>query len=301
MAFNPDTTTMQDAKTGTIPFNESQEIITGVKTGSAYMQLAKAVPMTKPVEKFTHMSGVGAYWVDETKKIKTSKPTWLNVEMRAYKLAVIIPTTKENLNFSVTNFFEMMQPEIMEAFHKKYDAAVFAGVDSPWDKSLLSAATGAGNVVTETKNKYDDISNAMGLLEERDLVPNGIASTNKQRVKYRNSKDGNGLPLFHAPTADGVGSVAGLPVTFLPAQELHNTEIAELVGDWDNAYYGILQDINYEILTEATLTTVTDEEGNFINLAERDMVALKATMMVGSMIVKDEAFAVIKTPTETGA
>ncbi|HHP9241932.1 TPA: hypothetical protein ACSJYH_002819 [Listeria monocytogenes] len=62
MGFNPDTTTMQSAKTGSIPINISEQIITGVKNGSAAMKLAKAVPMTKPEEEFTFMSGVGAFW-----------------------------------------------------------------------------------------------------------------------------------------------------------------------------------------------------------------------------------------------
>lgn len=136
--FNPDTVSMQDAKTGSIPFHAAEGILTDIKHGSAYMQLAKAVPMTKPIEEFTHMSGVGAYWVDEAERIKTSTPTWLQVEMRAHKMGVIIPTTKENLRYSVTNFFELMRPEVAEAFYRLFDYASFVGASSPFTQNILA-------------------------------------------------------------------------------------------------------------------------------------------------------------------
>ncbi|NKC67186.1 phage major capsid protein [Vagococcus fluvialis] len=291
--FDPDTTTMQDAKTGAIPINISETILTDVKNGSAAMKLAKAVPMTKPVEQFTYMTGVGAYWVDEAERIQTDKPTFVKAEMRSKKMGVIIPTTKENLRYSVTNFFELMRAEIAEAFYKKFDQAVFTGVETPYQWNILKSATDADNLVTETKNKYDDINLAISKLEEEDLEPNGIATVRKQRVKYRSTKDNNGLPIFNTANSNGVDDLLGLPVAYTPKTSFGTSKVAEIVGDWDYAYYGILQNIEYEILTEATLTTVKDENGNPLSLAERDMAAIKATFELGFMVVKDDAFSVV--------
>lgn len=298
--FNPDTTTMQDAKTGKIPTNTSDQIITTVKNGSALMKLAKAVPMTKPVEEFTYMTGVGAYWVNEAERIQTSKPTFVHAEMRAHKMAVIIPTTKENLNYSVTNFFGLMQPEIAEAFYKKFDEAGFSGVNSPYANSILKAATNATNTIFETANKYDDINEAIALIEEHDLEPNGMATIRKQRVKYRATKDGNGMPIFNTATSNKVDDVLGLPIAYVPKDAFGSDEAVEFVGDWDKAFYGILRGIEYEILTEATLTTVKDANGNPLNLAERDMAAIKATFSIGFMIAKEEAFSVVKPAADSG-
>lgn len=294
--FDPDNVTMQSAKTGGIPRNIAEGILTEVKKGSAIMRLAKQVPMSKPVEEFTYMTGVGAYWVSEAERIQTSKPTFVKAEMRAYKLGVIIPTTKENLDYSVTNFFELMRPEIAEAFHKKFDQASFIGEDSPFTKNIYSAAKSVGNVTAETANKYDDINDAIAFIEAEDLEPNGISTTRKQKVKYRSTKDGNGMPVFNTANSSGVDDILGLPIAYAPKATL-GVEIAELVGDWNFAYYGILKGLNYEILDQATLTTVTDTEGNPISLAERDMVAIKATMTVGFMVVKDEAFSVVELAT----
>lgn len=293
VTFDPNNVIMQDAKTGEIPKEIVDGIITDVKTGSAYMQLAKAESMTKPEKEFTHMTGVGAYWVDEGEIIQTSKPTFTQVTMRAKKLGVIIPTTKENLQFSVTNFFELMRSEIAEAFYKKFDAAAFADVENPFAWSVLGSATNASHVVTETANKYDDINDAMGFVEDGNFDPNGVASLRKQKRKYRGTKDSSGLPIFNAATSDVPATLLGLPTAFMDNASFASSDLVEVVGDWNQAYYGILNGITYEILTEATLNSVVGEDGNPINLAERDMVALKATMMVGMMIVNDEAFSVV--------
>lgn len=298
-AFNPAHVTIMSSKTGAIPQKESEQIITDVKNGSAYMRLAKAVAIEKPETKFMHMSGVGAYWVDEAERIQTSKPTWLPVILRTKKMGVIIPTTKENLRYSVTNFFELMRPEIAEAFYKKFDAAAFANVDNPYAWSILKSALAAGHRVTETANKYDDINAAMGKIEAADLDPNGIASLRSQKRKYRGTKDANGLPIFNAATAGEPDTVLGLPTAYMHNGAFAGAGLFEAVGDWNNAYYGILQGIEYEILTEATLTTIEagDAPGQPVSLAERDMVALKATLEVGMMVVKDAAFAVVTEPT----
>lgn len=291
--FNPDTTTMQDAKTGSVPTNLASSIITEVKNGSAIMKVAKAQPMTKPVQEFSFLSGIGAYWVDEGQKISTSKPTWMKASMTSHKMAVIIPTTRENLSNSVTNFFELMKPEIAEAFYKKFDNAVLTNNDNVFPQSVIGSAAYANQTVNETSNKYDDISNAMAFLEANDLDANAVVAPRAQKVKYRSTKDGNGLPIFNDARGDVPSDVLGLPISWTPAGSLDRTKVSEIVADWNSIFYGILGGIQYEILTEATLTSVLGEDGLPINLAERDMVALKATFSPAFMVIKDEAVAAV--------
>ena len=291
--YTPDTVTMQTAKTGEIPKHIAEEIIVGAKNGSAMMKLAKAIPMTKPIEEFTYMSGVGAYWVNETERIQTSKPTFVRAEMQAHKMAVIIPTSKENLKHSIPEFFALMKPEIEEAFHKKFDQATFSGVDSPYAFDILKSATAAENLVTVSDNKYDDLNEAMGMVEDADLDPNAIATSRQQKRVYRGTKDQNGLPIFNSTGSDNPDEVLGLPLAY-SYKGAYGEKILEIVGDWNYAYYGILDNIQYEILTEATLTTVVDQDGEPLSLAERDMAAIKATFSLGFMVVKDDAFAVVQ-------
>ena len=59
--------------------------------------------------------------------------------------------------------------------------------------------------------------------------------------------------------------------------------------------------MEYKISEDATLTTIVDENGDPINLYERDMVALRVTQQVGFMTLSDEAFAALTPETEAGA
>lgn len=296
--FDPDNVTMQDAKTGEIPAELTDNIITSIKTGSAIMKLAKAVPMTKPKERFTFMSGVGAYWTEEGQKIQTSEPSFMEAWMEAHKMGVIIPTTKENLSYSVTNFFELMKAEIIEAFYKKFDQSAIFGTDSPFPQSLLGSAGIVNQNIVETKNKYDDISNAMAFLEEQDLDANGIAAPRSQKTKYRQTKDTNGNPVFNDAHQNSTSDLLGLPISWAPRNSWDKKKATEILADWDKVYYGILGGINYEILTEATLS-IKDKDGNPINLAERDMAAIKATFTPAFMVIQDEAVAAVTPSTNT--
>lgn len=305
--FDPDTTTLQNARTGSIPTNLATDIITEVKSGSAIMKVAKAQPMTKPVQEFSFMSGIGAYWVDEGQKISTSKPTWMKGSMTAHKMGVIIPTSKENLKYSVTNFFDLMKAEIAEAFYKKFDNAVLTGNDNPFPQSVLGSAALVKQTVEESGNKYDDISKAMALLEAQDLDANAIVAPRAQKVKYRSTKDNNGSPIFNDAHSGTTADVLGLPISWTPSGSLDRTKVSEILADWNSVYYGILGGIEYEVLTEATLSGVLGEDGLPINLAERDMAAIKATFSPAFMVIKDEAVAAVlpkgttATPNDTPA
>lgn len=283
---------LQDALRGEIPREFSDNIITETIRGSAVMQLATEEEMDKPVKEFTYMSGIGAHWTNEAEVIETEAPKFINAEMRAYKMAVIIPATREHLLYAVPEFFEKMQPKIAKAFHEKFDQAALVGVRSPWNRSVLSVAAKANNLVTETTDKYDDVNKAMGKVEEKDFEPNGLATIKAQKVKYRGTRDANGQPIFNQAKKGEVDDILGLPISYAPRHSFAKKAV-ELIGDWNFAFFGILDDINYEILTEATLSTIVDEYGKPINLAERDMIAIRATMSVAWFVASDDAFSAV--------
>lgn len=97
---------LKDQLKGFVPKEQSSEIIKKVTRGSSVMRLSRAEPMTSETKSFPVMtSGAGAYWVGEGKRISTSGATWIFPELRAKKLAVIIPVTKEKLEDSTINVF----------------------------------------------------------------------------------------------------------------------------------------------------------------------------------------------------
>lgn len=257
--------------------------------------------MTSDTKTFNVLTdGAGAYWVGEGERIKTSKATWIHPEMKAKKLAVIIPVTKEKLDDTTIAVFKELEEVIGEAFYKAFDSAGLFGTNSPFAKNVLKSATDVGNVIqlgTNGDGKIDlDVSDAMALVEDEDLDVTSFVARKGIKNTLRKLRDANGNQLY----ADGVngGEFYNNPIEFAQKGVWDKTK-AELIGGDFKKYslVGIREGISYEILTEATLQETLDEDGKPISLAEQDLIAIKATMRLGYLPVKDEAFCVI-TPKE---
>ncbi|WP_342488543.1 phage major capsid protein [Cytobacillus sp. FSL W7-1323] len=296
--FTPGNVMLQDARTGSIPKEESTLVLKEFMQSSAITQLAKYEPMTKPEKEFTYLaSGPGAYWVGEGERIQTGKATWLTAKMVTKKLGIILPASKEFLRYSVSDFFNAMKPAIKESFAIKFDQAALFGTNSPfgtgtsvWEKIQASGNTIALNSIG---NLYDELNGVMALVEDHDKDVNGFTTTRRFRQKLRGAKDANGLPIFNDANAGVTSQALGLPIGYVDSKSWDYPKAHLLAADWDYARYGILQDIEYKISEDATLTTIEDAEGNPINLFERDMFALRATMQVGFMTLSEDAFAAV--------
>jgi len=204
MAFDPDNVLMQDSRTGTIPTEQGELVLKEFMTNSAVAQLARYEPMTKPKKTFTYLAeGPGAYWVNEGEKIQTSKAEWLTATMEAKKLGVILPVSKEFLNYTVSDFFAQMREAIAEAFYAKFDQAALFGIDSPYaaGTSIWEGITASGNTIVNGsgQNLYEDLNGLLALIEEGDNDPDGFTTTRRFRKDLRGAVDSNGLPIFNAP------------------------------------------------------------------------------------------------------
>jgi len=299
LTFNPNNVLLQDAKTGQIPSEQGTLILKDTIRGSAVMSLAKHEPMTKPKKTFTYLaSGVGAYWVNEGEKIQTSKPQWLTATMEAKKLGVIIPVTKEFLRFTVADFFTMMRQEIAEAFYVKFDQAALWDTDSPYaaGQSIWADINASGNKLelnSTNKGLYHELNQILGMIEEEDGTPSGFTTIKANNQLLRGVVDANGRPMFTDANAGAPSSLLGQPVGYVKKAAWDRTKAEIITGDWDYARFGILQNIEYEVSTDATLTTIVDQNNEPISLFERDMFALRATMHVGFMKLKEGNFAAL--------
>ena len=264
---------------------------------SVVAQLATYEPMTKPKKEFTYLSGgPGAYWVGEAERIQTSKAEWLSATMEAKKLGVIIPVSKEFLKYTVAGFFNEIKPAIAEAFYTKFDQAALFGNNSPYaaGTSVYERITSSGNTIARgsTDNLYTDLNGLMALVEDGDHDVNGFTTTRRFRQRLRGAVDGQNKPIFNDTTAGAPNQVLGLPVGYVDGKAWDYGKADLITGDWKYARYGILQNIEYAISEDATLTTIT-ADGGPVNLFERDMFALRATMHIGFMTLKDDAFAAL--------
>ena len=285
--WNPDNVTVFEHKDGTIPEKYNRLILKEIMQNSKVMQLAKYEEMDSKEKKFEYFAkGPGAYWVGEGEKIRTSKAQWLQVKMVAKKLGVIIPCSREFLHYKMSDFFEVMKPKIAAAFYKKFDAAAILNVENPFLHSVDKSVTETGNVI-EGELNYDNILGLEDLLTDEDYDVNAFISTKKNRSTLRNAhKIQNGV-IVESLYDRSANILDGNPVV-----DLKDLDKGTLyAGDFDYMYYGIPYGMNYKISEEAQLSTLTNEDGSPVNLYEQELVALRVTMDVGFMIVKDGAFA----------
>jgi len=295
--FNPDNVLLQDAKTGAIPSEQGTLILKETMNNSVMMQLAKYEEMTKQEKEFQYLAdGVGAYWVGEGEVIQTSKPQWLTAKMVAKKLGVIIPVSREFLQYSVTDFFTQVRPLIAEAFYKKFDEATILNVDNPFAQSLEQSVVDAGHVVEGGING-DTFFELNDFVNDAGFDVNAYISKTQNRSLLRRVVDGfeqedgtitDPVRLYNrnANTLDGV-TVADLKSNEMKKGELFG-------GNFDYVRYGIPYNLNYSISEEAQLSSIVDENNEPINLWERELMAIRATMDVGFMVLKDDAFAKIE-------
>lgn len=285
--WNPDNVTVFEHKDGSIPEKHHNLILKEIMENSKVMRLAKYEEMDSKEKKFDYFAkGPGAYWVGEGEKIRTSKAQWLQVKMVAKKLGVIIPCSREFLHYKMSDFFEVMKPKIAEAFYKKFDNAAILNVENPFLHAVDKSVGITGNVI-DGGLTYDNILALEDLLTDEDYDVNAFLSTKKNRSTLRNAhKIENGV-VVESIYDRSANTLDGQPV--MDMKSLDKGTI--YAGDFDYMYYGIPYGMNYKISEEAQLSTLTNEDGSPVNLYEQELVALRVTMDVGFMIVKDEAFA----------
>ncbi|CUO91689.1 Phage capsid family protein [Clostridium baratii] len=288
-------TVLKDQLKGFVPTEQAKGIMKEIARGSSVLRLSTVKPMTSDTKQFSVLTeGPGAYWVEEGKRIQTSKAEWIHPKMVAKKIAVIIPVTEEKLKDTTINVFEELKPDIAEAFYKAIDAACLFGTNSPFEKNIFKSAVTAENYIIDGTSTLDlDVSDTMALIEDAGLDVNGFAANNGIKNRLRKLRDSNGNQLF----VNGVDQKEfyNEPIEFSRNGSWDKTKAEIIAADWSKSLVGIRDGIEYKILTEATLQGTVDSDGKPISLAEQDMVAIKATMRIGFLPIKDEAFAILAT------
>lgn len=293
--FVPDNVTMLDTtgKTFNIREQYGQPIIKEVMQNALITQLGQYKDMNGPELTFdVFLNGVGAYWVGEGQRIQTTKPTWTQAKMKSHKLGVILPVTREYLGYKQADFFEFMKGPLAEAIYKKIDSATILGEDKPvgteW-VSIKEAAKNTGNLI-EGDLTIDTYNELVDALNDEGIEPNAYISQVKNNSTLRNlvEFDGNNIArnVYENKTLDGVPvfNINKDLATDLPKGTIY-------AGDFNQVYYGIPYNMTFRISEDATLTTVQDDEGNDVNLFEREMVAMRVTFDFAYLLIDEKAVA----------
>lgn len=263
----------------------SNELLAGVASESAVLAACRTVDMgTKtqnlPVMATLPEAGFVSESATESEGVKpTAQATWGNKQLVAEEIAVIIPIHENAVDDATTDVLDEITRAGASAIARKLDSAVIFGTDKPasWTSSdLLAAATAASQTVTVsgTLGDEDDLAGAMfqaaGFVDEAGWDPTSVLAPRGLRYRLANLRNADGTPIFLpslSNTPGAMDSVAGLNAYWVSGRVWDRDEAEALVIDGERVVIGVRQDITVKFLDQATV--------GGINLAERDMVALR--------------------------
>src|SRR5699024_10855002 len=276
--FNPDNVMMHEQLNGTVLNDFNAPIVDEILENSKVFQLGQVQDMNGKSEKnFTFWADKpGAYWVGEGRKIQTTKPTTVNATLKSNKVGVIILASREYLNYTYRDFFEAMKPQIAEA--------VILGVNNPFKKSIDSVVEAESNVVVGEING-ENVFALVDTLYDNDVEPNAFISKEQNKSLLRGAVDGQDNTLYDRAS----NTIDGIPAVDLKSSSMEKGTL--YAGDFDKLFFGVPYPMTYEDSTQATLSTIKNEDGSDVNLYEQELVALRVTMDVATLIADDNAFA----------
>ena len=272
-----------------IPEQISREIIQGVTEQSVVLSMGKKLPnmtsnrMVMPVLDMLPV----AYFVNgDTGTKQTTKMAWDKKKIYAEEIAVIVPIPEAVIDDADYDIWGEVKPRLVEAFGQKVDGAVLFGTDKPtqWRDDVVTTATSAGSVITESSDLYKDIMGTDGVIakiEGSGFFPTGHMADISMRAKLRELKDNDGRPLFKSDMQSGTNySLDGNTMNFPRNGAFDASKALMISGDFSQLVYSIRQDITFKIFDQGVVQDPST--GDIVyNLMQNDMVALRAVMRLG--------------------
>jgi HK97 family phage major capsid protein len=282
-----------------IPEEVSNEILGHVPQQSAVLQLARRLAnMSRAQKRLPVMSALATgYFVSGDTSVKqTTEVNWTDKYIDPEELAVIVPIPEAVVDDSSYDIWGQIRPIIEEAFGIAIDAAVLYGTNIPatWTTNLGAAGLIAG-ILAASQNvslaAYTDLYEAIlgetaagvaglfGMVEADGFMVTGSLAHVSMKSKLRNVRTTEGMPIF-TRSLQGANQyeLDGAPCLF-PLNGAISSTYYLISGQWNQLVYSMRQDITYKILDQAV---IQDQAGTIIyNLAQQDMIALRAVMRLG--------------------
>ena len=274
----------------TLPSDVSQDIMAKTTEASAIMQLARRVELpgrglTIPVI----TSDAAAAWVAETAEKPVSNPSLSSKLMTPYKLAVIVPFSKEFLRDMKALYDELVR-RLPNALGLEFDKTVIGAVVKPGDNfDNFASCTAQSMIATSTASLYDGLVAADTDVATHGGMLNGWALSPQAKGLLLGATDNQGRPLFVNNVAEGaVPMILGAKTKFGKGLYKAGTAgtdgtpaVVGVGGDWSQAMYGTVAGVEISVSDQASLTVGSGTEAQILNLWQRNMVAVRAEIEVG--------------------
>ena len=269
-----------------LPNEVSTEILQKTQEASIIMQLARQITLPGRGTQIPVISGDPTpTWVTETGSKPVSNPSITKKIMQAHKLAVIVPFSKE-FQRDAAALYDALIAMIPGVLGKTFDNTAFFG---PASGSLANFDNLSGVTAQSLQSSvYGGLVAADTDISEQGGVLNGIVLSPQGKGVLLGALDGEYRPLFNTVAEGGINRVLGAPAYVSSAAykagaaETGSTpavpDIIGFAGDWTHAMYGIVEGVQIDYSTEATLTL---EDSSTVNLFQQNMFAVRAEIEVG--------------------
>ena len=273
-----------------IPEDVSAEIIKNMTESSIVMKLGKKLAnMSRAQTRMPvlNLFPIGYFVGGDTGLKKTTKLSWKDVYINAEEIAVFVPISKAVLDDVDYDIWGECKPLIAEEFGRVFDAAVLFGDNAPadWPDDILTASVAAGNdtVIGVGADLYEDIMDVDGVIaavEADGYFHTGSAADISMRARLRGLRDADGNLIFTKSMQEGSSYFLDGEQMYFPRNGCWDVTQAHLIlGEWEKLVWSLRQDITYDVFDQAV---IQDAAGAIVyNLAQQDMVALRAVMWIG--------------------
>lgn len=277
---------VEDGNAALLPKEVSSEIWADAIQESAVMSLANRISLPAVGLAVPMITGdPSAEWVGETDEIEASDSTIDAREMKGHKIGVIETFSKE-FKRDLPGLYAEMRRRLPRTLGLKFDQTVFHGTDAsaPVNYQTFDSFQKAGVQTSPLTlaDAYDDlvaIDQAVAVAGG-DLSAYALAPQARGILLSATDNDGRPLLINDIQRQGSIDQLLGVPVRRTPA--VGASGVLGLAGEWSNAYYGVVEDIEISVSDQATIT----KGGTSINLWQRDMFAVKVTAHLGFMIRK---------------
>lgn len=264
----------------TVPADISAEIIQKTQEDSAVMQLARHIELPgRGTEVPVITSDPTAAWVSETGAKPVSNPGLSKKIMSAYKLAVIVPFSKE-FQRDLPALYDALVQRLPLALAKQFDATVIGAVEKPGSNFDNFASCTAQLISTDA---YAGLVAADGDIAENGGVMDGVAISPQGKSVLLGATDQNKRPLFINNVSEGaVPMVLGAKTVLSKGMyaEGVSADVVGVAGDWSQAVYGTVEGVKIDYSDQATLVTGVTGAAP-INLFQQNMFAVRAEIELG--------------------
>lgn len=268
----------------TLPADVSAEILQKTQEESAIMRLARQIALPGRGTSINVItSDPEATWVGETAAKTVANPGLSTKLMTPYKLAVIVPFSKE-FRRDVSSLYDALVQRLPRALGLKFDKTVIGGSAPGANFDVLSGCT-AQNIGS---TPYLSIVAADTDIATHGGDMNGIALSPAGKGVLLAALDGENRPLFNDVASDGIPRVLGAPVmvtkgAYKAGSASSGTtpavpNIVGVAGDWTQALYGTVEGVEITYSEDATLI---DSNSNPIYLFQQNMFAVRAEIEIG--------------------